>query len=297
MREIACIQYSPEFWEARRGLPTASAFDRIITSKGALSKSADKYAAELIAERITLNPNFFTEREGHTAAMRNGQALEPEARNWVAMETGKPVRTTGLFTTDDGRYGASPDGMIGDDEFLELKCPELKTHLAWAFKGVLPREHKIQVQGQLCVGTDNEGPIKRVRWVSYSPPAEPLMFVIEPDLFTEEVRKAVRQFTERLEEAMSTLVAQQGDSIRTPPAVQVEIEEALKRWQDLMTACDSLDLMELCQRVNQMLPTLKDVKPVAKRACWDWTLSRMAECGCEWNRDYKTFAPKEQVFQ
>ncbi len=297
MKEINCIQYSPEWWEARRGIPTASEFSKIITSKGDLSKSADKYIARLVAERITLNPNFFTEREGHTPAMRNGIALEPEARNWVAMEAGKPVRKVGFFTTDDGKYGASPDGMIGDDEFLELKCPQLDTHLAWAMKGVLPREHRLQPRGQLCVGKDNGGPIKRTRWVSYSPPAEPLQFIIEPDELTEKVEVAVRQFCDRLDEAVAKLVTQQGDSIRTPPAVQVEIEAELKTWQDRLSAYDSLDLMEVCQGVNQMLPSLKDVKPVAKRACWDWTLSRMAECGCEWNRQFKTFAPKEQVFQ
>ncbi len=117
MKSYQVIQYSPEYWDLKRGVPSASNFDRIITSKGALSKSCDKYIAELLAERVALNPNFFTERPGHTAAMRNGLDTEPEARRYYQMERNCEVQPGGWVTTDDGRIGQidllQHDGLPG----------------------------------------------------------------------------------------------------------------------------------------------------------------------------------------
>jgi hypothetical protein len=47
--------------------------------------------------------------------------------------------------------GASPDGLIGDDGMLELKCPESTTHLEWMEAGKVPPEHLPQIQGQMAV--------------------------------------------------------------------------------------------------------------------------------------------------
>jgi hypothetical protein len=82
--------------------------------------------------------------------MLQGIEVEPEARRWYELEAGAPVTNGGFCLTDDGRFGASPDGLVGEG-CLELKCPMLKTHVAYLAKGTLPREYLLQVHGQLIV--------------------------------------------------------------------------------------------------------------------------------------------------
>jgi hypothetical protein len=186
------IQYSPEFWEIRKGIPTASCFDRILTpKKGELSSQADDYAAELIADIACLSPPFFTERSGHTEAMRNGINCEPEARRFYEFERGVTVTNGGFCLTDDGRFGASPDGLIGDDGALELKCPLLKTQAKYLIGKTLPTEYKVQVHGQLLVTGR-----KWVDFLSYSPGLAPLLIRVTPDAFTDKLSEALDQFWE-----------------------------------------------------------------------------------------------------
>ncbi len=292
MKHIECVQYSENWWLARRGIPTASAFDRIITSKGALSKACDKYIAELIAERVSLNPNFLTERAGHTAEMRNGINTEPEARRWYEMERGVTVQQVGFFTSDDGTFGCSPDGFIPPNGLLELKCPRLDTLTGWIMKGGIPRDHKVQTHGELAVGIDNGGPIEWLDFMAYSPPVTPLLVRLERDEFTDKVLKSVREFNARLQEATEKFCAREGDAVKTPPAVQTKIDESLRIWNERLAECDSLDLGEVCEKVNRLLPALRELPEVAKRPCWEATKLRMTDCGCVWHAEFKTFAPK-----
>ena len=100
-----CEQRSPEWFELRRGLATASACDRIITpKKGDLSAQADDYIAELISHRyVGIEPGF------QSQAMLDGIAMEPLARAWYERKRKIEVQQVGLCVTDCGRFGASPD--------------------------------------------------------------------------------------------------------------------------------------------------------------------------------------------
>ena len=197
-----CIQKSPEWWELRRGIPTASDFDKIMQPvKCKPSASQVPYICQLIADRICLTPPFFTEREGHTAAMRNGENLEPAARSWYELESGFEIEQVGFCTTDDGRLGCSPDGLVKwGDQYkggLELKCPELKTHMAYLLDGSgLPSEYGPQVHGQLIVTG-----LPFVDFMSYAPGAPPLLVRVEPDDYTEKLRAALEEFWGRYQTA------------------------------------------------------------------------------------------------
>lgn len=185
-------QYSSEWWDARRGVPSASNFGRIITpAKGELSKSAGDYIAELIADKHQTFIPFSTER-GLTREMADGINREPEARDWYAMERNVDVRQVGFIVSACGRFGCSPDSLVGDDGGLELKCPTLKTQVKYLIDGGLPDEYKAQVHGSLIVSG-------RDWWdfASYAPGLPPLLLRIEPDSFTEKLRDALEEFHER----------------------------------------------------------------------------------------------------
>lgn len=209
MRHIDCVQYSPEWWQARRGVPTASQFDRIITPKTCRpSLQAEGYIHELIADRLRFDPPVMTERPMN-AAMRHGVDCEPDARNYYAMEHDRDVRLCGLCLTDDGRFGASPDGLVGDDGIIEIKCPEPKTHVGYLLSGELPDAYRAQVHGQLLV-TGREW----CDFLSYCPGFDPFLIRVTPDEFTERLAAALEEFWDRYNAAWLEFVARFGTSVR-----------------------------------------------------------------------------------
>ena len=79
MKILAMPQYSPEWWSARRGIPTSSEAGRIITpATGKPAEGATTYAAELIAASL----GWFSSFKG-TDDTERGTMLEPEARRWL----------------------------------------------------------------------------------------------------------------------------------------------------------------------------------------------------------------------
>ena len=187
---LDCEQGSPEWTEARRGIPTASEFGRIITPKtGKMAAAANKYMAELIASTVIDGSADWS--GGHWT--ERGIILEPEARDWYAFERDVDIQQIGLALRNDGKAGASPDGLVGDDGGLEIKCPKPSTHVEWLMAGTLPDEHKAQVHGNLLI-------CEREWWdfVSYCPGLRPLVIRVTPDNFTEALSSALDEFIQRL---------------------------------------------------------------------------------------------------
>lgn len=208
-------QYSPAWWEARCGIPTASSFDRIITPvRGKLSEQCDDYIAELIGDRVCLTPNAFTERgRMGTPEMEAGRIAEPEARKFYSMIREVDVDQVGFVISACGRFGCSPDGLVGEDGALELKCPLLKTQAGYLLKGGLPPEYKPQVHGQLIV-TGRAW----IDFLSYAPGLDPLLVRVEPDEYTAKLRNALEAFWERYQRAWELLTGKRD----TPPAATPE---------------------------------------------------------------------------
>jgi YqaJ-like recombinase protein len=151
MRIIDCVQGSDEWIAARLGIPTASEFHRIITpAKGGLSKQCRKYAAGLVAEILLGKP--LEKQPGNLWAMERGKLLEPLAIQQYGFANDVELRAVGLVTTDDGRVGASPDGLIvGTRGGLEVKCTLDENHMS-IFADGPGDDYKQQVQGNLAVG-------------------------------------------------------------------------------------------------------------------------------------------------
>jgi hypothetical protein len=188
---VECQQYTPEWYEARRGIPTASSFDRIITPTGKYSAGARGYICELIADTVNQSPNFFSEtgRRPMNHAMQVGADTEPEARRWYAFERDVQVKQVGFVLSDCGRYGCSPDGLVGDDGLLELKCPAGKAQVEYLLAGGLPADYRPQVHGQLLVTGR-----KWVDFVSYADYLPTLIVRVVPDEYTDKLRAALDQF-------------------------------------------------------------------------------------------------------
>jgi len=142
-------QLSEEWFAERAGLPTASNFSKIVTSKGLPSKSAKKYMYQLAIERVTgKKEDTYTSQ-----AMERGSLLEEEARSGYSLVTGLSVETVGLCWKDDKKsVGASPDGLVdGSKGCLEIKCPSAAVHCEYLINNKVPTEYFVQVQGQMYV--------------------------------------------------------------------------------------------------------------------------------------------------
>lgn len=191
-------QYSPEWWSARRGLPTSSQFHRIVTAKkGDYSTQSRGYISELVAE--SLLPDYST---GHyqSAAMVAGSELEPDARGLYALVTGGDVAEVGLCISDCGRYGASPDAIVGGDGVLEIKCPDAKTHIGYLTANALPDDYRLQVNGHLLV-TGREW----CDFVSYSPDLPLFVHRVVRSEFTAHMGKAIVKFCDELDKAKANI--------------------------------------------------------------------------------------------
>jgi hypothetical protein len=140
-------QGSQEWLESRLGRPTASNFSKLLTPTGKPSSSADAYINELIAQKITGElPEFYT-----NDAMARGNELEPAAKTLYELTNDVEVVEVGLCLHDTLECGASPDGLVGDDGGIEIKCPLPHTHVSYLRDGKLPTKYIPQVQGCLWI--------------------------------------------------------------------------------------------------------------------------------------------------
>lgn len=132
MKIIDFPQRSPEWFEARLGVPSASSFGKVITPTGKPSTQFDGYLNKLVAEVLTGR----TDGQEANEAMMRGTELEPEARQYYELIAG-PVTETGFCIHDDG-FGCSPDGMVGEEGLLEIKCPLSHTHVEYLRDNEIP---------------------------------------------------------------------------------------------------------------------------------------------------------------
>jgi hypothetical protein len=155
-------QGSPEWLQARVGIPTASRFAELISRyKSAAKKNEEtldrkNYRMELICEILTGQPYpRYVSQE-----MQWGRDQEPFARAAYELQYDVLVETCGFIMHPYvPRFGASPDGLVGKDGLIQIKCPTTKTHLEWMMartcdgKGVIPEEHRAQMLAEMaCTG-------------------------------------------------------------------------------------------------------------------------------------------------
>jgi putative phage-type endonuclease len=141
-------QRTDEWYAARLGLATASNFGKVL-AKIKTGEAADRrnYRAQLVIERLTGN-----RQEGYSnAAMQWGTEQEPFARIAYMADRGVDVQEVGFIQHETLMAGCSPDGLIGADGLIEIKCPVSATHIETLKTQHMPLEHMPQVQGQMWI--------------------------------------------------------------------------------------------------------------------------------------------------
>ena len=138
-------QGSEEWLAARCGLLTASEMKLIVTPtlKAASNDKERAHMYELLAQRITgyVEPRYVSDD------MLRGHDDEVEARILYS-ERFAPVEEMGFITNDEWGFtiGFSPDGLVGDDGFIECKSRRQKFQVQTIIDGVMDPDYSIQVQ-------------------------------------------------------------------------------------------------------------------------------------------------------
>ena len=198
-------QRTDEWYQARLGCVTASrTADILAKTKSGYSTSRANYMADLIVERLTGKPP-----EGFTSsAMQWGTETEPQARMAYETITGNQVTETGfvLHPQIEG-FGASPDGLVGEDGLVEIKCPNTNTHINTLLDEKIPQKYIVQMHVQMiCTQRD------WCDFVSFDPrlPVDMQIFIkrveMDPNL-EDEILGEVVKFLEEMDEKIEALKA------------------------------------------------------------------------------------------
>ena len=186
-------QRTAEWRAIRCGKATASRIsDALAQTKSGWGAGRANYMAQLVAERLTNEcAESFT-----SAAMQWGTDQEPQARLAYELTTGSDVLEEGFIIHPDiPDAGASPDGLVGDDGMLEIKCPNTATHINTLRTKKIDKKYIIQMQWQLCCANRDW-----CDFVSYDPrlPAPLNMFK----------KRVERDGTDELEEQVCVFLAE-----------------------------------------------------------------------------------------
>jgi len=203
----AALQDDPQWLLDRCGSVGASEIKDLVRKTSTIAKRA-KLKAKKVVERLTGKPV-----EGYQSqAMLEGKQKEPLARAAYELKEGYPVKEVGvvLHPTIKGTH-ASPDGLVGDDAVLEIKCPEHAAHLATLLERKLNPDYYTQVQWQMaCTGRN------WAHFVSYHPDFPPAMqlfidHIPRDDDMIEMLEREVRAFLEELDQDIKALQRTYGD--------------------------------------------------------------------------------------
>lgn len=182
-----CEQGTAEWFEARRGIVTASRFSDVLAKGQGITRR--KYLLTLAGEAITGE----CAESFSNAHMERGHAMEADARNLYAFAQDVEPEIVGFMRR--GRAGCSPDSLVGDRGMLEIKSKLPHLQLDVLEKGKLPSEHVAQVQGQMWIaGRD------WCDFVSYWPRLPLFCIRVErDDKYIETLSQAVADFVGELD--------------------------------------------------------------------------------------------------
>lgn len=201
---IVIPQDSPEWAKARVGCLTASRLaEAVAKTKTGWGASRANYMAELIAERLTGEavPSYTN------AAMQWGVDKEPDARAAYEFRTDCEVVPAGFVLHQSiPQTGASPDGFIGTDGLLEIKCPNTATHIETLLGGEIAGKYITQMQWQMiCTGR------KWCDFISYDPrlPETMRLFIrrvpLAPLTETQKLAQDVSDFLKEVDKKVASL--------------------------------------------------------------------------------------------
>ena len=207
MKIIESMEQGTQEWlELRLGKVTASKFSEVMTNGrgGKPSATAKSYMIKLVAEILRGQPMPFFEND----AMRWGTETEPQARAMYELKNDVDVKEVAFVELNEF-VGVSPDGLVGDEGLLEIKCPNTETQIKRFLDGVgLPKEYEAQVQGQLWVTGR-----KWCDFVSFDPRIDVEASYIQTRVYRDEeyiakLEDKVTAFVEEMKEMINTLTGE-----------------------------------------------------------------------------------------
>ena len=217
-----CEQRTDEWRTLRIGKVTASRIcDVLAEIKKGEAASRRNYRADIIVEILTQLPaDNYVSKE-----MQWGIDTEPFARAAYELEQDVMVSTVGFACHPlIDRFGASPDGLVGDDGLVEIKCPNTATHIEYLLAGVVPADYQPQMlTAMACTGR---------RWcdfVSFDPrlPSHLQLFVRRFHRDDERIAEIERKVESFLEEVDDVLARLNSPETKGPqPAIQLMDRQA-----------------------------------------------------------------------
>lgn len=196
-------QRTEEWFQDRLGKVTASRISDVMMKP--TTAGYQNYRAQLVCERLTGVPT----ETFQSAAMLHGTETEPQARALYEMETGLDVSEVGFIPHPTLEMsGASPDGVVGQDGLVEIKCPQPAEHIRVLTGGAIKTQYVLQMQWQMaCIGRE------WCDFVSFSPalPSEMQLFRQRVDRDAEkveEITEAVTKFLSQVDEMAARLTKQ-----------------------------------------------------------------------------------------
>lgn len=147
-------QQSPEWLEMRKGLVTGSMVANVCgkykrqkpNEPAKYLQGRENYMLDLAVTRLTgMMPDRYVSQ-----AMEFGTEYEPLARAAYERHLDVEVKEVGFAMHPKiDWFGASPDGLVGDDGVLEIKCPNSTTHLSYLMEGVVPEQYLPQMKAEM----------------------------------------------------------------------------------------------------------------------------------------------------
>jgi len=153
---IMVEQGSPEWFEQRLGRLTASNFGTLMTlprsrkdrELGLMSQSTRSYLIGKVSEVLTGTSKNITS----TKALEWGSATEDEARSIYELERMVEVKQIGFAVLSyNPVVGGSPDGLVGEDGIIEIKCPDSDTFTGYLLGDSIVKNYMAQIQGNLWI--------------------------------------------------------------------------------------------------------------------------------------------------
>ena len=195
-------QRSEEWFKTRLGKVTGSQVSAVLAKRDSATRA--NYLSELVVERLTGQQAEFFMND----AMQHGIDTEPQARMAYEAHKGVLVDEIGFVNhAAISNFGCSPDGLVGLDGLIEIKCPNSKTHIDTVLSKKAPTKYIPQMMAQMaCTGR------KWCDFVSFDPrlPEDLQLFVVRVDRDDQYIANLEKEVSAFLAEVDETLIKLKG---------------------------------------------------------------------------------------
>lgn len=186
-------QRSEEWIKVRAGKFTGSDFHTFLGN----SETKKRLLLEKTVERL------IGKKEGSelkNADIQRGVELEDTARINYEMETGNTVTQVGFIEADEWT-GCSPDGLVGDDGMIEIKCPRASTFIKHLMDDSIEPQYYTQIQFNLMVSGR-----KWCDFIRYNEDFDLYIKRVEADIeYQKKIRKALDECIEEIKSNIEKL--------------------------------------------------------------------------------------------